>query len=252
MGTNRNRGRSEIGIQHLIADHQLKPQYYGRRRGHKLRPGRQRLVDRKLPDLRFPGPEDGPETVASACAELRRAYEDVWLEIGFGAGENLADQAQRHPEIGFIGCEPFENGVASLVAAADRAALEKLRIFDNDVRLLLPMLPAEFVGRVFVLFPDPWPKRRHRRRRMISSSVLAELARIMRDDAELRFATDHMEYARWTLEHLVNHRAFSWDATGPDDWRRRPDDAAATRYEMKAIAANRDCVHLSFTRCARL
>jgi tRNA (guanine-N7-)-methyltransferase len=214
-----------------------------------LRPGRRRLLDTLLPRLRV-GPLDDRTSIDLGLlfpALPRR----LWLEVGFGAGEHLAAQAAAHPEIGIIGCEPFVNGVAALLSLVDRMGLANVRVFDDDARPLLAALPAAAIDRVFVLFPDPWPKRRHHKRRFIAPPTLDALARVMGDGAELRFASDDMDYVRWTLDHVCRHGAFAWTARRPGDWRGRPGDAVETRYEAKARAAGTTCVHLTFRRRPR-
>ena len=221
---------------------------HGRRRGRRLRPGRQRLVDTLLPEI-----ELDPAVAAANPADcFPGPVDDVWLEIGFGAGEHLHATATSHPETGFIGCEVFVNGVAALlsrIATTRRPpAGDNIRIFTGDARLLLERLPTASIGRVFVLFPDPWPKKRHHRRRFLAPPQLDQLARVMRPGTELRIATDHMGYLRWTLFHVLRHPMFAWIARGPVDWRERPADWPATRYEQKARAAGRNCVFLRFLR----
>jgi tRNA (guanine-N7-)-methyltransferase len=163
----------------------------------------------------------------------------VWLEIGFGGGEHLAHQAACHPAIGFLGCEVFENGIAKLLSEIDRRGLANIRVFGDDARLLLASLPAASVDRVFILFPDPWPKARHHKRRLVSGETLDRLAAIMRGGAELRLATDDPGYLAWMLERVTRHPAFEWLARRPADWRERPADWPPTRYEEKARAARR-------------
>lgn len=250
MGKDRPGGRVEIGIRELDAKGRPRFQFYGRRQGHKLRAGRQQLLDEKLPAIRFPDGSD-PGKVAAACAALRAEASGLWLEIGFGAGEHLAAQALANPNAVIIGCEPFENGVAALLATIEQESLTNIRIHDDDVRPLLESLPDSSIDRIFILHPDPWPKTRHQRRRIISLSVLDQLARIATDDTEIRFATDHMEYARWTLDHFLRHENFEWLAQCAADWRQRPAGMAVTRYEAKAHAAGRACVYLNFLRKAR-
>jgi tRNA (guanine-N7-)-methyltransferase len=222
---------------------------YGRRRGRKLRPGRQRLLEDLLPRLRVPVPADGssldPRTL------FKREPAEVWLEVGFGGGEHLAAQAAAHPNVGFIGAEPFVNGVAGLLARVARDGLDNVRVLDGDARPLVAALAEASIGRVFVLFSDPWPKPRHHRRRFIGPATLDDLARAMRDGAELRFASDHMGYVRWTLEHATRHPCFRWTARSRRDWRRRPDDGFATRYEAKAVGRGAACVYLTFARRPR-
>lgn len=172
----------------------------------------------------------------------------VWLEIGFGGGEHLAEQAERHPEIGFIGSEVFENGVARLVGEVARRGLDNVRIVADDARLLLDRLAPASVGRVFILFPDPWPKLRHHKRRLIAPATLDRLAAVMQPDAELRLATDDPGYLIWILGYVTAHPAFTWLARGPADWRERTADWPPTRYEDKARAAGRTPIFLRFAR----
>lgn len=168
----------------------------------------------------------------------------IWLEIGFGGGEHLAEQAKRNPDIGFIGCEPFENGVASLLDHMDRAQLSNVRIFPNDARVLLKALPDSVVDRVFVLFPDPWPKARHAERRFIGPENLESLARVLSVGGELRVATDVAPLADWMREHITTHGAFApvYDGTQSlEDW-------VPTRYESKGRAAGRASVYGVYRR----
>lgn len=177
--------------------------------------------------------------------------ENVWLEIGFGAGEHLAEQAERHPEIGFIGCEAFEDGIVRLLGEVERRGLDNVRLFTDDARLLLAILPPASLGRVFVLFPDPWPKRRHHKRRLVAPATLDLLAAAMCEGTELRLATDDRDYLAWMLEHTTAHPDFVWLARRPADWRKQPEDWPATRYEAKARAAGRTPAFLRFMRRPR-
>jgi tRNA (guanine-N7-)-methyltransferase len=219
---------------------------YGRRRGRRLRAARQQQVDRWLPRLSI----DLERVAEDPAALFGRPVRDIWLEVGFGGGEHLVRQAAQHPDIGFIGCEPYLAGIARLVGQVDgsAAAPDNIRIFTDDARLLIERLPAACIGRVFILFPDPWPKSRHHRRRFIAPAQLDALARVMRPGAELRIATDHMEYLRWILFHCLAHRGFRWLARGPADWRQRTDDWPPTRYEDKALARGAFCAFLRFAR----
>ncbi len=222
---------------------------HGRRRGRRLRAGRQALVTDLLPRLAL-----DPETLP---ADLRRCFgrpvRAVWLEIGFGGGEHLAAQAAAHPDIGFIGCEPYINGVARLLADIDAAQAERpldnIRILADDARRLLERVPAAALERVFVLFPDPWPKKRHHRRRFLAPAQLDLLARAMAPGAELRVATDHTGYLRSILQHCAGHPLFRWRAQGAADWRVPPADWIQTRYEEKALAHGDACFYLRFRRC---
>ncbi|MFQ5971438.1 MAG: tRNA (guanine(46)-N(7))-methyltransferase TrmB [Alphaproteobacteria bacterium] len=220
--------------------------YYGRRHGRALRPGRRRLLRELLPRLRIDiDAEGGPVDPNQLFDFEARA---IWLEIGSGSGEHVAWQAERAPDFGFIAAEPYINGVASLLSRIATGKLRNIRILPDDVRPLLKRLPGCSIDRIFVLFPDPWPKARHRDRRLISRDTLDELARIMRPGAELRLATDDMGYLRWMLRHLVDHPDFEWLARRPNDWRARPKDWPQTRYELKTRREGRDAAYLRFRR----
>lgn len=164
-----------------------------------------------------------------------RPVQSLWVEIGFGAGEHLAWQAVRNRHVGLIGCEPFIQGMAQLLRLIESEGLDNIRLFPDDGRRLIDALPDASVDRCFVLFPDPWPKRRHWRRRFIAPATLNALARVMVDEAELRLASDHPAMIDWMLAHTRRHPAFAWTAKRADDWRRRPPDWPATRYETKAL-----------------
>ena len=224
------------------------PQWYGRRRGHKLRPNRQTLIDNLLPDLRIEPPESGALDLEAAFSNPVR---EIWLEVGFGGGEHLAAQAQAHPDIGFIGCEPFINGIASLLSLIDRDGLTNVRIFDDDARKLFQVMPDAVLGRVFALYTDPWPKKRHHRRRFISGDTVETLVRLMKDNAQLRLASDHMGYVAWMLEHLSGRRELQWQARSKRDWSEPPSDWIETRYEKKAKAKDLSPAYLCFTRQVR-
>ena len=218
---------------------------YGRRRGRPLRPGQQRLFETLLPQLAITLPRAGrldPKTLFPAGLSA------VWLEIGFGGGEHLAEQAARHPEIGFIAPEVFENGVAKLLGEIDRRRLGNVRLFADDARLLIEALTPTSIGRTFILFPDPWPKQRHQKRRLVAAATLDRLAEIMPLGAELRLATDDPGYLVWMLEYATAHPGFVWLARRPADWRERPADWPPTRYEAKARAAGRTPVFLRLAR----
>jgi tRNA (guanine-N7-)-methyltransferase len=222
--------------------------FYGRRRGRALRVGQRQRQTTLLPRLSFALPESGQFGPAGLFAPPMR---QMWLEIGFGGGEHLAEQAERHPEIGFIGCEVFENGIVKLLGEIDRRALTNIRVYPNDARPLLAALPRNSISRVFILFPDPWPKARHHKRRLIAPATLDRLAEITVDGAELRLATDDPSYLAWMLEHATAHPAFAWTARRPSDWRERPADWPATRYEEKARKAGRSPAFLRFRRRPR-
>ena len=218
---------------------------YGRRKGHRLRPGRQRLLEEVLPKLQVNLPEGAPLDPASLFAHRP---ERVWLEIGFGDGQHLAAQAAAHPEIGLIGCEPFISGTARLLSLIQAQGLTNVRLFTDDARLLMQALPDACLERIFVLFPDPWPKTRHHKRRIVNPTTAAEFARLLRPRGEVRLATDDMTYARAMLLALRGHPGLQWQAKRPNDWRERAPDWPMTRYESKALAAGARPVFLRFVR----
>lgn len=221
---------------------------YGRRKGRPLRKERTEVMETLLPRLSIPlvaGERVDP--VAAFGAPVR----DAWLEVGFGGGHHLVEQARRNPEIGMIGCEPFVNGVAGTLKLIREVGVENVRIHPDDARPLLDALPDASIGRAFVLFADPWPKRRHWERRFIGPDNLPRLARVLKDGAELRLASDDMSLLRWTLDHTLRSPDFEWTARRADDWRKRPDDWPPTRYEEKAIEAGRVPIFLRFVRKPR-
>lgn len=224
-------------------------QFYGRRKGKALKAGRISLLESLLPRLRV-AVRQCAQTIDPASFFDKKS-DEIRIEIGFGSGEHVAAQAAANPGIGFIGCEVFVNGVASLLRYVEDYKLANLRIYDNDVRYLLPTLKTGSLRRISLLFPDPWPKARHAKRRFISPENLDELARLLADGGELRVASDHPVYVAWTLQHVPEHPAFQWTAKGPEDWRVRPADSIASRYEEKAIAAGRVPTFMNFVRLPR-
>ncbi len=218
---------------------------YGRRRGRRLRAGRASLLDTVLPDLSVVPPLQGE--VLDPATLFDPACREVWLEVGFGGGEHLAEQAAAHRDVGLIGAEPYINGVGGLLQQIGDRALTNVRLWTDDIRLLLPSLKPASLARVFVLFPDPWPKLRHHKRRLIAPPFLDALARVMAPGAELRIATDDATYLTAILEHLTPRTDFHWTARRADDWRVRPADWPATRYEIKALAGRPH--YLRFVRC---
>jgi tRNA (guanine-N7-)-methyltransferase len=231
-----------------VAPPERKRLLYGRRRGRPLRAGQRGLVDDLLPRVSLALPASG---TLDPAALFDPPPVDIWVEIGFGGGEHLAAQAAAHRDIGLLGCEVFENGIVKLLTEMQRLALTNIRILADDARLLLAALPAESVGRAFILFPDPWPKMRHNKRRIVSTETLDTLAGLMKDGAELRIATDHLAYLDWMLGVVTVHPDFAWLVEGPADWRIRPDDWPPTRYEAKAIAAGRKPYFLRLARRPR-
>jgi tRNA (guanine-N7-)-methyltransferase len=219
--------------------------FYGRRKGRPLRKGQQQLIDTLLPRLAIALPDEGTLDPKSLFSHRPT---QIWLEIGFGGGEHLAEQARANRDVGLIGCEVFLNGIATLLAQVSASGLDNVRIYPEDARDLLDALPDGSLDRVFLLFPDPWPKRRHADRRFIQPANLDLLARLIKPGAELRVASDDPTYIGWALAHLMRHPAFAWTAQRPADWRARTPDWPGTRYESKALREGREPVFLRFTR----
>jgi len=213
---------------------------YGRIKSRPIKPRQAALLDTLLPQIRVPQAAFDP-------LSLMPAARAVWVEIGFGGGEHMAAQAARHPDTLILGAEPFQNGVASALRHLDEQALSNVRLQDGDARELLARLPAASVERAFILFPDPWPKARHHKRRLIQPDTVAELARVLTPGGRLRFASDWADYVDWALERIIAHPAFRWTAEGAADWRPPPADHVTTRYEEKRLG---DCapVFLDFVR----
>jgi len=219
--------------------------FFGRRKGHPLRPRQAELVGALLPrlalDLTKPAPKD-------LAALFPPPIDDVRLEIGFGGAEHLIAQAQACPRTGFIGCEPFVNGMAKALVAIDELGLANIRLHHGDAVELLAWLPAHSLSRVDLLYPDPWPKRRHWKRRFVSDANIAALARVLRSGGEFRFATDWANYAEWTLLRLLRSCDFMWTAECADDWRKPWRGFSRTRYEAKAVREGRAPTYLIFRR----
>lgn len=217
---------------------------FGRRQGKKLSPARDRLMTNLLPKISMHA--DKP-----ARDHFDANIESLWLEIGFGGGEHLAAQAQANPNVGIVGCEPFIDGVAKLLSHVQDSKVENVRIHGDDARQIFPCFQDADLDRVFVLFPDPWPKSRHHKRRFIQTQILDDFARMLKDGGELRVASDHMGYVRWTLAHVMRHPEFEWTAETNTDWQTPPEDWIRTRYEQKALAKGDKCVYLRFRRKKR-
>jgi tRNA (guanine-N7-)-methyltransferase len=210
-----------------------RPRFFGRRRGKALRRTALGLLDGLLPRIAIAVP--GPDQTIAPLALFPDRTREVWLEVGFGGGEHLADLAEAHSHVGLIGGEVFRNGVASLLGHIQARGLDNVRIFPEDVRLLLPALPDGSLSRVFVLFPDPWPKSRHAERRFICPENLDAIARILIPGGELRVASDDPVYVEWARRHLADHPGFV-KVTATTDRASLPADWPATRYELKCLA----------------
>ncbi len=222
---------------------------YGRRKGRTMRPRRKALVNSLLPQIRIKV-ESCEER--SPLLNLEQIFrwdpKEVWLEIGFGAGEHLANLAQINPKVGFIGCDPFLEGVGKLLSQIDSYNLNNIRIFPGDARKLMPALPSSCLGKVLLLFPDPWPKYRHHKRRIVNQVFLDSVERILCNEGEFVVATDHEEYGNWILNQLLRHDAFCRAAHITTDWTIRPELGERTRYEDKALRAGRNCYYLRFRK----
>ena len=216
---------------------------YGRRQGPKLRSGSRLLLQERLPQL---------ELQVTPGLDPRSMFDPapmaIWLEIGFGGGEHLAEVAAQHPQVGFLGVEPFINGVAKLVRAVESRGLANVRVLRDDARLLLKALPTASIERAYVLYPDPWPKARHHKRRIVNADTVADLARVLQPGGRLQLATDVPDYARWMLAVMLAEPRFAWLAERAADWREPPDGWPGTRYENKALAAGRRPTYLRFAR----
>ncbi|MBI1391307.1 MAG: tRNA (guanosine(46)-N7)-methyltransferase TrmB [Alphaproteobacteria bacterium] len=223
---------------------------YGRRQAKGLRPERSRLYETLLPDIAVPDSANSPLDLHALFPQ--DSIREIWLEIGFGGGEHLAWQAERRPQVGFIGAEPFLDGVGRLLKLVHETQLTNVRILHGDARPLLEALPTGSLGRIFLLHPDPWPKKRHHKRRMASRWFFREAARTMNPGGVLRIASDIPDYIRWTLMNARSALELEWLAESALDWQRRPDDWPQTRYERKALLEGRQPTYLQFRRRGEL
>jgi tRNA (guanine-N7-)-methyltransferase len=221
---------------------QKRRRLYGRSRGKALRAGHERLIAEELPLYSIT-----PEALAAGRA-FPAPPREVWLEIGFGAGEHMIEQAKANPDVGVVGCEPFLNGVAAALAGLKREQLTNVRVRRGDAQPLIEAAPDALFSRVFILYPDPWPKRRHHKRRLVAVGMIEALGRVMRRGGELRFATDVDDYAGWALKRFLASPHFHWAANRADDWRRPWPKWLPTRYEAKARKQGRGSVYLTFVR----
>ncbi len=219
--------------------------FFGRRSGQSLRDNHLRLIENMLPKLRVP---DHTEALQDPQTLFADTVSEVWLEIGFGGGEHLAWQATENPHVGFIGGEPYINGVAKLLSLLEAGNISNVRVIDNDIRPRLDQMGDQTVSRAFLLFPDPWPKLRHHKRRFVNQTNLDRLRRVMRPGAEFRVASDMDDYISWSLREVAQHGGFSLLSDDPADWRERPADWPKTRYEAKAERQGRSSTYLRFFR----
>jgi tRNA (guanine-N7-)-methyltransferase len=219
--------------------------FFGRRKGHKLRQHQADLVDNLLPhlalDISTPAPADAREIFDPAAEELR-------LEIGFGGGEHLVAEAQAFPSTGFIGCEPYINGMAKILAQIEANNIGNIRLFAGDAAELLAWLPAKSLSRLDLIHPDPWPKRRHWKRRFVQDKTIAAMSRVIKSGGEFRFVCDIDDYVAWTLSHMARSPDFTWHAERADDFRLPWDGYTMTRYGRKAAREGRKAAYLRFRR----
>jgi tRNA (guanine-N7-)-methyltransferase len=222
-----------------------KTAFFGRRKGHRLRARQAGLIADLLPrlalDLETPAPADPTSLFGAPVDDLR-------LEIGFGGGEHLVAEALANPGTGFIGCEPYVNGMAKILALIDERGIANIRLFAGDALMLLDWLAPRSLSRIDLIHPDPWPKRRHWKRRFVRETTLAAMARALQSGGELRFVTDIDDYAAWTLAHVGCSQDFTWTAERADDWRLPWPGFTATRYGRKAAREGRRAVYLVFQR----
>jgi tRNA (guanine-N7-)-methyltransferase len=222
--------------------------FYGRFKGKTLRPSQETYLEEDLAKL-SPGAVDWDVNPERQPIDLKLLFGDreVWLEIGFGGGEHMVHQAVQNSQAGIIGCEPFINGVAMLLGKIRASEAQNVAVYPGDARNMFDVLPEGSVARAFLLYPDPWPKARHHRRRFVTQEHLEPLARVLKKGAVFRVATDIPDYVRQTLEE-VPRAGFEWLAEGPTDWRRPWEDWMSTRYEQKALREGRVPHYLTFRR----
>jgi tRNA (guanine-N7-)-methyltransferase len=219
--------------------------FFGRRKGHKLRAHHARLIETLLPRLAIDLSNPAP---AELSALFPVPVDDIQLEIGFGGGEYLIAQAQARPRTGFIGVEPFVNGMAKALAAIESSKLQNIRLHFDDAVNLMAWLPQRALTRIDLIHPDPWPKRRHWKRRFVQDATVSRLARILAPGGEFRFVTDIADYAAWTLQRLLRSADFEWTAQGADDWRKAWPGFINTRYHAKATREERASCFLIFRK----
>lgn len=216
---------------------------FGRRKSKNLRPTRERSYAEILPQMQIVLPEGTTKIDPSGFFSFQA--KEIHFEIGFGNGEHLAAQALKHPEIGFIGCEPFMNGVAALCVTIKEENIQNIRLWPDDARLLMARLKDSSLDRLYLLHPDPWPKTRHHKRRFVQPETLDDIHRLLKNQGEFRTATDHSALAAWMLEKTYFHQGFDWTAREAQDWR-APPETLQTRYQAKGLKAGRPPIFLNF------
>ena len=224
--------------------------FYGRRRGKKLSKLQNYYIKNFLPDICVKGIsyDENPNRHKVTAKKIFNENCPIWLEIGFGGGEHLLSIAKKNRNIGIIGCEPYLNGVAMFLPRLAEEKLSKVKVFMDDARILLEVLPDLSISKLFLLFPDPWPKNRHKQRRFINVENLKVFERILKIDALIYIATDVNSYVKHVLEMFNNHSGFDWVADSADDWRNSWEDWENTRYFSKAKLSGRQITFLIFKR----
>jgi tRNA (guanine-N7-)-methyltransferase len=217
--------------------------FFGRRKGHKLRLHQADLIEHLLPRLALNIGSPAPSDLAGLFAP---DVDDVRLEIGFGGGEHLIAEARAFPKLGFIGCEPYVNGMAKILAQIETHAISNIRLFAGDAAELLAWAPPHSLTRIDLIHPDPWPKRRHWKRRFVQDATIAAFARVLKPRGEFRFVSDIDDYSAWTLAHLARSPDFAWNAERADDWRLPWSGYTMTRYGRKAEREGRRAAYLRF------
>jgi tRNA (guanine-N7-)-methyltransferase len=227
--------------------HPQRPQgsFFGRRKGHKLRAHQTDLIEHLLPRLALDIADTAP---ADPAGLFDPAASETRLEIGFGGGEHLVAEAQMHAGHGFIGCEPYVNGMAKILSQIEAGNITNIRLFAGDAAELLAWLPPRSLTRIDLIHPDPWPKRRHWKRRFVQDATVAAMARVLKPQGEFRFVSDIDDYCAWTLSHLVRSRDFAWTAERSVDWLKPWDGYTMTRYGRKAEREGRKATYLRFQR----
>jgi tRNA (guanine-N7-)-methyltransferase len=219
--------------------------FFGRRKGHKLRVHQAELIEHLLPRLAFDIGQPAPPDLAVL---FEPSADDIRLEIGFGGGEHLVAEAVAFPKTGFIGCEPYVNGMAKILAQIEAHRIGNVRLFAGDAGEFLAWTPPGSLARIDLIHPDPWPKRRHWKRRFVQDATVAAMARALKPDGEVRFVSDIDEYCAWTLEHFSRSRDFVWTAERARDWRLPWPDYTMTRYGRKAQREGRHAAYLLFRK----
>lgn len=219
--------------------------FYGRRKAKPLKPVQAGAYDSVLPRLRIDLEKSAPQNLSEL---FPHKPEQIVLEIGFGGGEHLIHRAKLHPEIGFIGCEPFINGMAKAAQKIDEFQLENIRLYDEDATDLLDWLPDASLNRIDLLYPDPWPKKRHWKRRFLNASNVVRFHRVIKSRGEFRFASDIESYVNWGLRHILDHGGLKWTAQSPADWHEAWPEWISTRYEKKAIREGRTPCYMKFEK----